>query len=50
MGTPGHPSRRSARTPPASKHRYQFTVQLDGTAGNAYQGDTSSVQFDWNAA
>jgi spore coat-associated protein N len=32
------------------KHRYQFTVQLDGTAGNAYQGDSSSVQFDFNAA
>ena len=32
------------------KHRYQFTVTLDGTAGNAYQGDSSSVQFDFNAA
>jgi spore coat-associated protein N len=32
------------------KHRYQFTVALDGSAGNAYQGDTSSVEFDWNAA
>jgi spore coat-associated protein N len=34
----------------AEKHRYQFSVQLDGTATNAYQGDTSSVQFDFNAA
>ena len=25
------------------KHRYEFSVALDGTAGNAYQGDTSSV-------
>jgi hypothetical protein len=32
------------------KHRYQFTVTLDGTAGNAYQGDSSSTQFDFNAA
>ncbi|HET8755840.1 MAG TPA: hypothetical protein VFM58_07515 [Solirubrobacteraceae bacterium] len=32
------------------KHRYQFTVQLDGSAGNAYQGDSSSVEFDFNAA
>jgi spore coat-associated protein N len=32
------------------KHRYQFTVQLDGSAGNAYQGDSSSVGFDFNAA
>ena len=27
-----------------------FTVALDGTAGNAYQGDSSTVQFDFNAA
>ena len=25
---------------PGDKHRYHFTVALDGTAGNAYQGDT----------
>jgi hypothetical protein len=25
-------------------------VALDGTAGNAYQGDTSTVAFDFNAA
>ncbi len=31
------------------KHRYEFTVQLDSSATDAYQGDTSSVQFDWNA-
>ena len=34
----------------AVKHRYEFTVTLDGSAGNAYQGDSSSVQFDFNAA
>jgi hypothetical protein len=33
-----------------AKHRHRFTVALDGSAGNAYQGDTTSVQFDFNAA
>jgi spore coat-associated protein N len=33
-----------------AKHRYRFTVALDGTAGNAYQGDSSTVEFDFNAA
>ena len=32
------------------KHRYKFSVSLDSSAGNAYQGDTSTVEFDWNAA
>jgi hypothetical protein len=32
------------------KHRYEFTVVLDGTAGNAYQGDSSTTEFDFNAA
>lgn len=32
------------------KHRYEFAVTFDVSAGNAYQGDTSSVQFDWNAS
>ena len=32
------------------KHRYQFSVSLDSTAGNAYQGDSSVTQFDWNAS
>jgi len=32
------------------KHRYRFSVALDSSAGNAYQGDTSTVRFDWNAA
>jgi hypothetical protein len=34
----------------AAKHRYRFSVALDSTAGNAYQGDTSTVEFDFNAA
>jgi spore coat-associated protein N len=32
------------------KHRYQFRVTLDGTAGNEYQGDSSTVTFVWSAA
>jgi hypothetical protein len=32
------------------KHLYEFTVQLDGSAGNQYQGDNTSVEFDFNAA
>ena len=31
------------------KHRYEFTVQLDASASDLYQGDTSSVQFNWSA-
>jgi hypothetical protein len=34
----------------AAKHRYRFSVALDSSAGNAYQGDSSTVQFDFNAA
>lgn len=31
------------------KHRYELTVGLDGSAGDAYQGATSEVQFDFDA-
>ena len=31
------------------KHRYKFTVTLDSSAGNAYQGDNSSARFQWDA-
>jgi spore coat-associated protein N len=31
------------------QHRYEFRVDLDGTAGNEYQGDDTSVTFDFNA-
>jgi spore coat-associated protein N len=50
MGAAGHTVSALGTYAADDKHRYQFTVQLDGTAGNAYQGDTSSVEFDWNAA
>jgi len=32
------------------KHRYEFRVALDGNAGNAYQGDSATAAFDFNAA
>jgi hypothetical protein len=32
------------------KHRYQFAAALDGSAGNHYQGDSSSARFVWDAA
>jgi hypothetical protein len=34
----------------AAKHRYTFSVSLASSAGNAYQGGSSTVEFDWNAA
>jgi spore coat-associated protein N len=50
MGTVGHTISALGSYAGAEKHRYQFTVQLDASAGNAYQGDSSSVEFDFNAA
>jgi hypothetical protein len=32
------------------KHRFRFDVALDASAGNAYQGDSSAVEFTWDAA
>ena len=32
------------------KHRYRFTVALDSSADNAYQGDGATAAFDFNAA
>ncbi len=31
-------------------HRYEFSVSLDSSADDDYQGDSSSATFDWNAA
>jgi spore coat-associated protein N len=50
MGTTGHLVSALGNYTANEKHRYQFTVALDSTAGNPYQGDTSSVEFDWAAA
>jgi spore coat-associated protein N len=32
-----------------AKHRYEFRVAVDSSAGNEYQGDSSQVEFTWNA-
>jgi spore coat-associated protein N len=50
MGTTGHTVSALGTYAASEKHRYQFTVVLDTSAGNVYQGDTSNVEFDWNAA
>lgn len=34
----------------SEQHRYQFAVTFNSSADNNYQGDSSSVQFDWNAS
>ena len=34
----------------SEKHRYEFAVTFNSSANNAYQGDSSTVQFDWNAS
>lgn len=31
------------------QHRYEFSAQLDETAGDEYQGDNVSATFEWNA-
>ena len=33
----------------SEKHRYQFSVTLDSTADNGYQGDSSNATFTFNA-
>ena len=50
MGTVGNPISPLGNYAANEKHRYQFTVQLDGSAGNVYQGDSSSTEFDFNAS
>jgi spore coat-associated protein N len=34
----------------SEKHRYQFAVTFNSGANNNYQGDSSSVEFDWDAS
>jgi hypothetical protein len=50
MGTAGHTITGLGSFASNDKHRYRFRVSLDSSAGNAYQGDNSSVAFTWNAA
>ena len=33
----------------SDKHRYQFSVSLDSSATDAYQGDSSTARFQWDA-
>jgi hypothetical protein len=49
MGTPGHAVSSLGTFAGGEKHRYQFTVALDLSADNAYQGDNGAVVFDWSA-
>ena len=49
MGTGGYAIDALGSYDAGEKHRYEFTVQLDGSANDDYQGDTSSVEFDFNA-
>ena len=50
MGTAGHEISGLGTYAAGEKHRYEFRVALDGSADDAYQGDSSSVEFDFNAA
>jgi hypothetical protein len=50
MGTAGHEVGALGTFAAGAKHRYRFTVALNGSAGDAYQGGSSSVQFDFDAA
>lgn len=49
MGTTGHEIGSLGTYSAGDKHRYQFSVSLDASADNNYQGGTSTVEFDWAA-
>jgi spore coat-associated protein N len=34
----------------SEKHRYQFSLGLDSSAGNVYQGDSVTATYTWDAA
>ena len=34
---------------PHERHRYQFAAALDASAGDEYEGDSSSARFVWDA-
>jgi spore coat-associated protein N len=50
MGTVGHEIGSLGAFAAGAKHRYRFTVALDSSAGNQYQGDSATAAFDFNAA
>lgn len=49
MGTTGHTVGALGTFAASEKHRYKFSVALDSSADDSYQGGTSTVQFLWNA-
>ena len=49
MGTAGHLVGALGTFAANEKHRYEFSVDLDALADDNYQGDSSTVQFLWNA-
>src|SRR5215210_7810107 len=49
MGTAGFPVAALGTFAANEKHRYEFSVALDSSADDNYQGDSSTVQFLWNA-
>ena len=50
MGTSGHAIDTLGEYEAGDKHRYRFTVALDGSADDVYQGGNSSVEFKFTAA
>jgi hypothetical protein len=50
MGTTGHGVGALGTVAANEKHRYSFNVTLATSAGNEYQGDSSTAAFAWNAA
>jgi hypothetical protein len=49
MGTAGYPVAALGSFAQNVKHRYEFSVDLDGTADDTFQGGKSVVQFLWSA-
>jgi hypothetical protein len=49
MGTAGHAVAPLGTFAANEQHRYEFDVQLDGSADDNYQGDGATAQFLWNA-
>jgi hypothetical protein len=50
MGGAGHLISSLGTFNGSDKRRYEFTVTLDPSTGNAFQGGSSTVEFDFNAA
>jgi hypothetical protein len=50
MGTPGHAVSGLGTFSAGEKHRYHFSVTLNTSADDAYQGATANVRFDWSAS